>query len=356
MSFFQSVGLLEARKGMLGIAWLAFLGVCGGLATVSLAATTTLSTANIFEQNKRSIVLLVAYDAMGLPSSIGTGFFIAPTKIATNAHVVRSASKVMYRVIGGERTFTVGEIASYSQSVDLAILSVSERGPPVKLNSSAEPKIGEKVVAIGNPKGLTGSVSEGIVSGIRGTGNSQLIQITAPISPGSSGGPVFNSYGEVVGIARATLRDAQNINFAVPSALLLRLDSAGKSWEPQLEDRGTHLRQGDSGVEFTDVEISGVKEYRYVIQNTTSEVISNVRYLFIFRNRETGRVVDYVEETYSGIILPGLGRPSRSKVDAPFYTINPNIKQFGYMDKPGKIEFRLLDFDFVEMGPSSKSR
>ena len=93
--------------------------------------------------------------------------------------------------------------------------------------------VGDKVVAIGNPRGLEGAVPEGIVGAIRGTAEGvQVLQITAPISPGSSGGPLFSAAGEVVGVTTATLRDSQSLNFAVPAALLLTLRDKGREWEP----------------------------------------------------------------------------------------------------------------------------
>ena len=78
-------------------------------------------------------------------------------------------------------------------------------------------RIGEKVYVAGNPKGLEGTFSDGIISRISTQGNRKRLQMTAPISPGSSGGPVLNSKGEVIGVAFMTLRGGQNLNFAIPS-------------------------------------------------------------------------------------------------------------------------------------------
>ena len=90
------------------------------------------------------------------------------------------------------------------------------------------PEVGEKIYAIGHPMGLEKTVSEGIVSAIRKLPKlGDIIQITAPISPGSSGGPVFNSSGRVIGVARATFRTGQNLNFAVPGQKILELKGGG---------------------------------------------------------------------------------------------------------------------------------
>ena len=84
-------------------------------------------------------------------------------------------------------------------------------------------RIGERIYALGNPLGLEGTISEGIISNVRQYGSSRLIQITAPISPGSSGGPVINGRGKVVGVVRGTLSEGQNVNFAVASEHIRKL-------------------------------------------------------------------------------------------------------------------------------------
>ena len=92
--------------------------------------------------------------------------------------------------------------------------------PSLSLGNSDTVQVGETVYAVGNPQGLEGTFSQGIVSSIRQVGSDKVLQITAPISPGSSGGPVLNSKGEVIGVSVATFRGGQNLNFAIPSNYL----------------------------------------------------------------------------------------------------------------------------------------
>ena len=87
----------------------------------------------------------------------------------------------------------------------------------VSLGNSDFAQVGETVYAVGNPRGLEGTFSQGIISSIRPVGSDKLIQITAPLSPGSSGGPVLNRKGEVIGVSVFTIRNGQNLNFAIPS-------------------------------------------------------------------------------------------------------------------------------------------
>jgi Trypsin-like peptidase domain len=96
------------------------------------------------------------------------------------------------------------------------VLKPSFRPPALKLGDSDRLRVGQHVVAIGNPEGLAGSVSDGILSALRQTDSMKLPQITAPISHGSSGGPILNDLGEVIGVAQSTLDKGQNLNFAVP--------------------------------------------------------------------------------------------------------------------------------------------
>src|SRR5439155_12805276 len=100
---------------------------------------------------------------------------------------------------------------------DLALLKVAGvKAASLPLGDAGKMAIGDEVYAVGNPRGLEGTFSPGIVSGIRQTTSETLLQITAPISPGSSGGAVLNRRGEVIGIAVATIREGQNLKFAVP--------------------------------------------------------------------------------------------------------------------------------------------
>ncbi len=109
-------------------------------------------------------------------------------------------------------------VVDINEELDYAVLKIEGSNlPTVKLGNSDNVRIGEQIVVIGNPKGLENSVSDGLVSGIRNfTGKFNMYQISAPISPGSNGSPVFNRRGEVIGIATASIWEGQNLNFAIP--------------------------------------------------------------------------------------------------------------------------------------------
>ncbi|MCK7468474.1 MAG: S1C family serine protease [Desulfosudis oleivorans] len=106
---------------------------------------------------------------------------------------------------------------------DIAIIKVEGKDyPNVRIGDANKAQVGEKVYVIGSPQGLENTISEGILSGIREVDrDAKILQMTAAISPGSSGGPVFNSRGEVIGIATFLIAETQNLNFAMPVNLIM---------------------------------------------------------------------------------------------------------------------------------------
>ena len=184
--------------------------------------TFALDVKSVFDQSRPSVVLIVAYDSNNQPSGIGSGFFIGDGKsIATNYHVISNAADLKIKASDGQ-IGNVVSILGLNEKNDLALLEVDIQGVPLTLSNN-QPDIGEDILAIGNPSGLEGTVSTGIVSGIRTEEGSQYFQITAPISPGSSGGPIINENSEVVGVASFYLDGAQSLNFAMPAAYLTKL-------------------------------------------------------------------------------------------------------------------------------------
>jgi len=183
-----------------------------------------LTTSQIVKKYSPSVVTIVALDQNGQPLSLGSGFFInAEGDVASNHHVLEGSSKAIIKTMDG-RTGEVLEIINDDPELDLLIAKTSLKSTnPLPLGDSDTITVGEEVIAIGNPAGLEGTVSNGIVSGVRKVEGFKFIQITAPISPGSSGGPVFNSTGNVIGIATAYLDIGQNLNFAMPSNYLKSL-------------------------------------------------------------------------------------------------------------------------------------
>ncbi|MCA1568300.1 MAG: trypsin-like peptidase domain-containing protein [Acidobacteria bacterium] len=151
----------------------------------------------------------------------GSGFFITNDLIATNKHVLDCGGHGTVSVAGSRRTLPI--TASWSDPQhDLALVSVAgAKTKPLVLSTLGWPAVGDDIYVAGNPEGLEGTFSRGIVSGLRR--NEGLIQFDASISPGSSGGPVVDRRGQVIGVAVASVKQGQNLNFAVPSQYLRAL-------------------------------------------------------------------------------------------------------------------------------------
>ncbi len=173
-----------------------------------------------------STVLLIMEDANGQPVGLGSSFFVQPQQIATNLHVVEGSASGYAKLVGQKTKYEIVGVSAIDQKRDLAILNVADLGTrALPMGDSDTVLVGETVYAVGNPHGLEGTFSQGIVSGVRTVGTDKLIQLTAPISPGSSGGPVLNDSGNVIGVSVATFRKGQNLNFAIPSNYLTALIS-----------------------------------------------------------------------------------------------------------------------------------
>src|ERR1044072_3558097 len=151
---------------------------------------------------KPSAVAIETFDARGEKLSRGSGFFIDTDRIVTNRHVIDGAFRAEVHSVSGT-SYPVRSVLAVDAEGDIALLKVDAPPNSVRplLLDRASPQEGESIVVIGNPFGLEGSVTNGIVSAVRDIpGFGRIIQITAPISPGSSGSPVVNMQGQVIGV------------------------------------------------------------------------------------------------------------------------------------------------------------
>ena len=187
---------------------------------------TALTSREIAETALGSTVHLGIFDAQVKPLARGSGFFVAPNQIATNYHVIEAILNEGAiggaKLVGKEDIYAIENVVVHSKNHDLAIVKVKGVKitgidvPALSLGDSDTIQIGDKVYVAGNPEGLEGTFSDGIISAIRGNSTDKFFQMTAPISPGSSGGPVLNNRGEVIGISVGGMERGQNLNFAIP--------------------------------------------------------------------------------------------------------------------------------------------
>lgn len=182
------------------------------IALLVAAPTFALDAAQIYKHASESVVLVLALDEDNDPISSGSGFFIGDGKvIVTNWHVIENAASIRVKLANG-KIFEI-PVLEIDRASDLALLGYPHTGEPLAL-SGRSPEVGEEIVVIGNPEGLERSLSTGIISGIREDEGRVVYQITAPVSSGSSGSPVLDERGNVLGIATFILEEGQNLNFA----------------------------------------------------------------------------------------------------------------------------------------------
>ena len=204
----------------------------------------------LFKEQADSIVLVAALDDDGKETKMGTGFIVSEDGlIVTNYHIVSNASRIIVKLKKNKAYQVIGVVGADPEK-DLAVLKIMARDlDPVRLGNSRRVKVGQRVVAIGNPLGLESTVADGLVSAVRETDDLKLLQISVPLSHGSSGGPLFDLRGKVVGVTTASHAGGQNLNFAVPVNYVKKLLSRSKSnWSER--EYVTRLRKKISKREF----------------------------------------------------------------------------------------------------------
>jgi S1-C subfamily serine protease len=148
----------------------------------------------------------------------GSGFIVAPGVVATCYHVVEDARRIIVTPMNGSKDRHVALLVRHDRDRDTALLLVRGlAGKPLKISRESDFYIGEPIFTIGNPKGLEGTFSNGIISNFHQIDDTYYMQFTAPTSPGSSGGPVVNNVGDVVGMVNMQIKEGQNLNFAIMS-------------------------------------------------------------------------------------------------------------------------------------------
>jgi hypothetical protein len=198
------------------------------------ASAQHLSPRQIAAQARPGVVLITAKDGSSTIGR-GSGFLVSEDGVlVTNRHVVEGATSLQVQLASGE-IFDRVLFVSEDERRDLVVLRIpGSRLSPLIIADDRSVEVGDPVYVMGNPLGLEGTFSDGLVSARRVLDGVALIQITAPISPGSSGGPVLDHSGRVIGVATLSMREGQNLNLAVPARYasgLIALDEPAQPFE-----------------------------------------------------------------------------------------------------------------------------
>jgi len=172
-----------------------------------------------------AVVTVMAYNDLDEVVFQGSGFFITPEgRFLTNYHVLAQAARAEVKTAAG-RCYPITGVVAADQDWDLVMAEIGcprHAASSLKI-SDAMPEVGEQVAVVGSPLGLEQTLSIGVVAARRRVSGGTYLQISAPVSPGSSGSPVINMAGEVVGVASLQVVKGQNLNFAVPASRALAL-------------------------------------------------------------------------------------------------------------------------------------
>ena len=194
-----------------------------------------------YSKTSPSVWLVKTFDADGLALSGGSAVVIAPDTLITNCHVLAKAKRVSVR---REKASLDAKLQYADVNRDLCQLTVAGLGAPAApIGDSDKVSVGQRVFTLGNPQGLELTLSDGLVSALRkdDKGNLVLIQTTAPISQGSSGGGLFDENGRLIGITTLQKREGQNLNFAVPIAWLKDLpERSAAAMKKRKEEHAAH--------------------------------------------------------------------------------------------------------------------
>jgi hypothetical protein len=298
------------------------------------------------------VVMIIALDENDQLIGIGSGFVIGKDgEIATNYHVIEGASSAFVKFVDKAEKHTIDNIVQTSTKYDLAIIQISAKSAPLSLGDDEIASIGNRIYAIGNPEGLEGTVSEGIISGFRKVDEDfRLMQITAPISPGSSGGPVVNANGQVIGIASASIILGQNLNFAVPSKKLKEIISkpsknmpfkkinlpADKDYKMSQQTKDADLVTAFN-VERGTTYQGGSAHMSFSVRNNSRRDIRNIKVLILWKS-SSGEMLHF-----SPILVKDIIPSLQTKMIQRQY-----MEAIGSLPYGFKTETRIIDYEILK--------
>lgn len=218
----RSIDRVRSYRSVL-ILFLSTLSFVPMLPAPALCAVPEKSITQVFEEQGTAVVVITNLGVGNSEQAVGSGFLVQSNGVVvTNYHVIENAQAVTVKLSDGREFHAQGVLGSDPDG-DVAVLKLEANGlPSIPLGDSDQVKVGQRVIAIGSPLGvLENTVSDGIISAIRLDDDPQskskkLLQITTPISHGSSGGPLLDLTGHVIGITFAIIELGQNLNFAIP--------------------------------------------------------------------------------------------------------------------------------------------
>jgi len=324
------------------LSYILSIGICGAQDTKIIAKNVLNSTTSI-------IIKDINQQTLGL----GSGFIIEDGLVVTNVHVIEGATSIIVKANNSDDELNSSGYVAIDKNNDLVILKVPNLTGQSLRYSTQQQEIGEVIYVAGNPSGLMGTFSDGLISGIRDFNGRKLIQISAPISPGSSGGPVVNKNSELIGISVGGVKEGQNLNFCIPVEYLIKLKQNISTLTafniPKNIQKTNSAYEGiKEGVIIRDIHFQTYGNKRVLesisIFNNLSRPICKVKLLFIVYDSQ-GMPVDSHEEDFFkyswsevDLIKPKLGKRQEFGIGWGYVSMNLT----------DKMTIRVLDFEIVE--------
>lgn len=303
---------------------------------VSSRFGSVLSASAIFSRARSSVVVIVASDQNGQREALGSGFVVGHGRIATNHHVVEGMTEA-YVVFSDGAVKPVSSVVADSAQQDLIVLAVETGNrPSLAFGDELSLQQGDPVYALGAPKGLELSFTNGIVSSFRKSNAQFLIQATAPIAPGSSGGPLFDHTGRVVGVTTSMLSDAPGIYFSVGIGDLRRLLRTPQGVALSLDE---WAKQQDSRPPSGSID-NGAPKQEPSLQDTISwmQNFSQNNGLRFFNGKPS-------------ISMVLLADPQQEKASAPGCAVREGVDY--YQVEQGSSTAMVVFFDLSDINPES---
>ena len=261
----------EARRP----GWLVVLWFCLVMATTACPAD--LNPEDLYQQVLPSVFTLEVETWDGT-RVIGSGFLAFEDGMAVTVwHAVRNAKRVSAR-FADQRVVEVIGMVDRDETRDLALIRLNTTNRPLSRLAAKAPRIGAKTYTVGAPRGFEFSIADGLVSQVQVVDGFEQYQVTCPISPGNSGGPILNREGEVLGVVAWSRKDGQNLNFATPAKWLLALDRSRPAtpWERALREHKPLARvDHPERDELTEQQpIKNLTELRRTLRSAAGETVT----------------------------------------------------------------------------------
>lgn len=255
----------------------------------------TLTANEIYELSKNSVAEITTYDKNGDELSLGTGVVYKNNgSIITNYHVIEDAYSIKINL--NNSTYNVQSVLAYDKTIDLAVLKVNAENLKELPICLKEHTVGTTVYALGSSQGLTETFSQGIITcSTREIDDINYIQHDAAISSGNSGGPLINHYGEFIGINTMTMKDSQNLNFAISAKEFSKL-----AYGESLTVKEFYEKECDT---FTKVKNFIISKGSYDYSDKTYTLTLGYTYSADYSSKYTRKAIYYVEDNQLCLML-----------------------------------------------------